>query len=72
MPSVERPTSRLKGIAEDDTILIKKSRETHKRLSNLEELDEIYKAIKIMKLKAEDRNNLAARLIKVIEKMKSE
>jgi len=57
---------------EGDTIVVEKPGETRKRLGNLEELDEICKALKVMKLKAEDRNNLAARLTKVIEKMKSE
>ena len=56
----------------DDTIVIEKLGETHKQLTNFEELDEICEALKVMKLKTDSRNSLAARLGKVIEKMKSE
>ena len=70
-PSAARPASRLEGIM-DDTIVVEKPGETHKQLTNLEELDEICEALKVMKLKTDNRNSLAARLGKVIEKMKSE
>ena len=58
MPSTERPPSSPKGVT-GDTIIIEISMENHKRLSNLEELDEIYEAFKVMMLKAKDRNKAA-------------